>query len=141
MPTSAANAILSRRRIIGALGLTSAGALLAACGTTSQETASHPDPAPETEVPSDFAQLFAEFEPAEEPNGDLAQVVWPEFVTAAGPDVQRLYEFQVSNGDIMRYMPCFCGCGANSGHRSNRDCYVKAVHPDGSVTLDPMAPT
>jgi hypothetical protein len=41
----------------------------------------------------------------------------------------------------MRYMPCFCGCGQNAGHRNNRDCYVKAVNADGSVIVDSMAPT
>lgn len=140
MSTSASTG-LSRRWIVSALGLSAAGALLTACGGASQERASHPDAAPETDRPTDFAQRFAAFEPADEPNGDLSQVVWPAFVTDAGLEVRRLYEFQVLNGHIMRYMPCFCGCGASSGHRSNRDCYVQAVHADGSVTFDSMAPT
>ena len=41
----------------------------------------------------------------------------------------------------MRYIPCFCGCGLNDGHRSNRDCYVSRVNSDGSVVFDSMAPT
>jgi uncharacterized protein with PCYCGC motif len=90
---------------------------------------------------TDFSARFAGFEPALEPNGDLDKVVWPDFVLAAGPEVKRLYEFQIENGELMRYMPCFCGCGQNAGHRSNRDCYVRRVRPDGSVVLDPMAPT
>jgi hypothetical protein len=89
----------------------------------------------------DFASRFAQYEAAAEPNGDLAKVVWPGFVTEAGPDVKRLYEFQITHGELMRYMPCFCGCGQNAGHRSNRDCYVRQVKPDGSVVLDSMAPT
>lgn len=88
-----------------------------------------------------FAARFAGYEAASEPNGDLARVVWPRFVTDAGPEVQRLYEFQITNGDLMRYMPCFCGCGEEDGHRSNRDCYVERVNRDGSVVLDAMAPT
>jgi hypothetical protein len=55
--------------------------------------------------------------------------------------VRRLYEFQITHGELMRYMPCFCGCGQNAGHRSNRDCYVHRVNRDGSVILDDMAPT
>jgi len=49
-------------------------------------------------------------------------------------DVEQtgLYEFQVVNGDLMRWMPCFCGCHRSDGHRNNRDCYVEAVNPDGS---------
>lgn len=40
---------------------------------------------------------FAGLEAAEEPDGDLATVAWPAFVLAAGPEVQRLYEFQITN--------------------------------------------
>jgi len=89
----------------------------------------------------DVSARFAFFTAADEPNGNLDRVVWPAFVTQAGPDVRRLYEFQVLHGDLMRYMPCFCGCGKNDGHRNNRDCYVKQVNADGSVVFDQMAPT
>jgi hypothetical protein len=92
-------------------------------------------------VEADFSARFARYKPAPEPNGDLRKVVWPDFVLAAGPEVKRLYEFQVTHGELMRYMPCFCGCGQNAGHRSNRDCYVREVNPDGSVVFDSMAPT
>jgi Protein of unknown function with PCYCGC motif len=90
---------------------------------------------------ADFSARFAGYKPAPEPNGKLAKVVWPDFVTRAGPEVKRLYEFQITHGELMRYMPCFCGCGQFAHHRSNRDCYVKRVNSDGSVVLDPMAPT
>lgn len=92
-------------------------------------------------APSGFEARFAQYEPAPEPNGDLSKVVWPDYVLRAPPEVQRLYEFQVTHGELMRYMPCFCGCGRNAGHRSNRDCYVRRVNADGSVVFDPMAPT
>lgn len=88
-----------------------------------------------------FAARFAQYEAAPEPNGDLTKVVWPDYVTQAAPDVKRLYEFQITHGELMRYMPCFCGCGQNAGHRSNRDCYVREVKADGSVVFDSMAPT
>jgi hypothetical protein len=91
--------------------------------------------------PVDFSARFAGFPAADEPNGDLARVVWPDWIQRAGGDVKRLYEFQVVNGELMRYMPCFCGCGRTDGHRSNRDCYVREVRPDGSVVFDTMAPT
>ena len=88
-----------------------------------------------------FAPRFAAYEPATEPNGDLSKVVWPDYVLRAGPEVKRLYEFQVTHGELMRYMPCFCGCFDEDGHRSNRDCYVERVNRDGSVVFDSMAPT
>jgi hypothetical protein len=89
----------------------------------------------------DLAARFAKYPVADEPNGDLAKVVWPSFVTDAPPEVKTLYEFQITHGDLMKYMPCYCGCGQRSGHKSNRDCYVQKVNSDGSVVLDSMAPT
>lgn len=68
-------------------------------------------------------------------------MVWPDFVLRAGAEIQRLYEFQVLNGELMRYMPCFCGCGQSAGHQNNRDCYVASVSAEGAVVFDPMAPT
>ena len=90
---------------------------------------------------TDVSARFAGFAVAEEPNGDLAKVVWPDFVTQAEPEVKALYAFQITHGELMRWMPCFCGCGQSAGHRNNRDCYVQAVNLDGSVALDAMAPT
>lgn len=91
--------------------------------------------------PAGFEERFAQYEPAPEPNGDLSKVVWPDYVLNAPPEVKELYEFQVTHGDLMRWMPCFCGCGQTAGHRSNRDCYIRRVNADGSVVFDPMAPT
>jgi hypothetical protein len=31
--------------------------------------------------------------PRREPNGDLAKVVWPDFVLQAPPEMKTLYEF------------------------------------------------
>ena len=109
---------------------------MAACGAGSKKRDATPRAANE-----DFSARFARYEVDVEPNGDLSKVVWPAFVLAAAPEVKRLYEFQVTHGELMRYMPCFCGCGQNAGHRNNRDCYVKKVNADGSVVFDSMAPT
>ncbi len=66
-----------------------------------------------------------------------AKNVWPEHFQRAPADVQEAYRYAVVNYDTLRWMPCFCGCGAN-GHVSNFDCYVREVRDDGSVLLDPM---
>ena len=115
------------------------GAALAA-GVVGGDDAPPREPARPRAGSEDFSARFARFKPAPEPNGDLRKVKWPDYVLDAGPEVKRLYEFQVTHGDLMRYFPCFCGC-KDGGHRSNRDCYVRAVKPDGSVILDSMAPT
>ena len=127
--------MLTRRRFL-AVGMAAAVAGVSSC---SSRDSSAPPGADKTV--EDFSGRFARFEAAAEPNGDLSRVVWPDFITDADPEVKRLYEFQITNGELMRYMPCFCGCGQNAGHRSNRDCYVQRVNTDGSVVLDSMAPT
>ncbi len=131
-------ATCTRRQVLKAIGVGVGAILLSACGGGGGARGSV---SPATSTPNtDFAARFNAFQAAPEPNGDLSRVVWPEFVTQAGPEVRRLYEFQVENGELMRYMPCFCGCGGD-GHRNNRDCYIKAVNDDGSVVFDSMAPT
>ena len=121
------------------LGVAAAGLLTAACSGSGARGGTNSDP--ERGASADFSARFAGFEAADEPNADPAKITWPAFVTRAGPEVQRLYEFQLVNGELMRYMPCFCGCHFEDGHRNNRDCYVEAVNPDGSAVLDSMAPT
>jgi hypothetical protein len=88
-----------------------------------------------------FEDRFAEYEAASEPNVDASTVEWPSFVTKARPEVRRLYAYALEHGDLLRYIPCYCGCGGFAGHRNNRDCYVRRVNADGSVVFDSMAPT
>jgi uncharacterized protein with PCYCGC motif len=123
----------------GALAAVAAGAIVVWLAVDGGGTATERSGG--TTAGSDFSARFAGYEPAAEPNGDLSKVTWPDYVEQAGPEVKRLYEFQIKHGELMRYMPCFCGCGMNAGHHNNRDCYVKRVNADGSVVLDPMAPT
>lgn len=131
----------TRRTVLAVVGI---GAALVALPRAGRLFGDNPRP-DSTLDPSvtgqDFSARFAAFLPADEPDGDLSKVAWPDFVLKAGPEVQHLYEFQVTNGALMRFMPCFCGCGAEAGHRNNRDCYIEAVNPDGSVVFDAMAPT
>ncbi len=56
------------------------------------------------------------------------------------PELAALYRFAVSRPEVLSYIPCTCGCGAN-GHLSNWNCYVRAVMADGTVVFDDMAPT
>jgi hypothetical protein len=133
--------VLSRRQfLVWGLGSTGIAIVAGACssGGDSESPQSTQSPA----SGDDFSARFAEFEVADEPNGDLAMVAWPDFLEGAeGTEVRELYDFQITHGEVTRYMPCFCGCGMSAGHRNNRDCYVAAVHADGSVEFDSMAPT
>ncbi len=55
----------------------------------------------------------------------------------APPNVREAYRFAINNLDVLRQIPCYCGCGDQ--HRSNADCYVKEVKTDGKVTFDFMS--
>ena len=110
--------------------------LAGSCSSSSSDNVRTTDATPE-----DLEARFSGFQAADEPNGNLADVDWPSFVTDADAEVKELYEFQITHGELMRYMPCFCGCGNDAKHRNNRDCYVSEVRADGSVVLDSMAPT
>jgi hypothetical protein len=61
----------------------------------------------------------------------------PAEVQQASVTVQEAYRFNVANPDIMKEIPCYCGCGA-VGHTSNYSCYVKS-DADGKVTFDQHA--
>lgn len=70
----------------------------------------------------------------------LAKGQLPEFADARFPEIHRLYGWAVAHGDELQYIPCFCGCG-RFGHKSNRDCYVKAFNADGTITFTSHAAT
>jgi hypothetical protein len=54
-------------------------------------------------------------------------------------DTGALYRFATTRGDVLRYVPCTCGC-TQVGHTSNRSCYVKA-ESDATVTHTSHAAT
>ena len=130
----------SRRALLVTGGLGGLTAVASACSRTNHPHEAAVPPSPTDSAP-DVSERFAAFQPSEEPNGDLSRVVWPAFILREPPEVRALYEFQILNGDLMRYMPCFCGCQWEDDHRNNRDCYIDRVNPDGSVVFDSMAPT
>jgi len=101
---------LSRRRVLQ-LGL---GTLLASCAPAR---------------PGDsLVQLYA----------NPAKDEWPAEFRELSADVQALYRYATVNEATLKWFPCYCGCVA-AGHRSNFDCYVREVLPDGRVRLDTMS--
>lgn len=47
--------------------------------------------------------------------------------------VQAAYRFAAQHPEVMRYVPCYCGC-ERSGHVDNEDCFVSARDANGQVT-------
>ena len=62
----------------------------------------------------------------------------PAEVRAAPSRVQEAYQFAAANPDIMKEIPCYCGCDA-SGHKSNYECYVAEVGTYGTITFEQHA--
>jgi predicted small secreted protein len=59
----------------------------------------------------------------------------PADVKSAPTTVKQAYQFAVANPDILKQIPCYCGCGA-MGHTSNYSCYVQSVDEKGAITFD-----
>lgn len=64
-------------------------------------------------------------------------LTFPVSVASASPELRALYEFAARRPDVLRYVPCFCGCGGV--HKSNYDCFIDEVRADGTVLIDDMS--
>jgi hypothetical protein len=49
--------------------------------------------------------------------------------------VQQSYQFAAANPDVLKGIPCYCGCG-HIGHTSNYSCYVQNTDANGKLTFD-----
>ncbi len=59
----------------------------------------------------------------------------PAEVQAAPAVVQQAYQFAAANPDVMKQIPCYCGCGS-IGHTSNYSCYVQGSDGQGNLVFD-----
>lgn len=62
----------------------------------------------------------------------------PDAVHSAAAVTQEAYQFAVANPEILKGIPCYCGCGG-MGHTSNYSCYVWNVSNAGAVVFDTHA--
>ncbi len=101
---------MSRRWMVVLLVVISASFVLSACGAGGQRS-----------------------------NTQLAPVsALPQAMQGAPERVRAAYQFAVANPDALANVPCYCGCGA-IGHKSNLECYVKELKPDGTPVFDDHA--
>ena len=47
--------------------------------------------------------------------------------------VRATYDFAAQHPEILAYVPCYCGCGAD-GHKHNESCFVARRDQKGNVT-------
>lgn len=73
--------------------------------------------------------------PAPRYRGPLPPIPFSPHAAAPSDVLQAVYEFAARRPDVMRYVPCFCGCERN-GHQDNEDCFVARRDPDGRPYWD-----
>ncbi|MZQ85489.1 hypothetical protein GQF01_25555 [Paenibacillus sp. 5J-6] len=62
--------------------------------------------------------------------------VLPTFLNGQAEQIRLVYEASGQATEILKWIPCYCGCGESAGHTSNMNCFVKEVNKDGSVVWD-----
>ncbi len=62
----------------------------------------------------------------------------PQDVKSAPAAVQQAYQFAAANPDVLKHIPCYCGCD-DLGHTSNYACYVSGADSNGNLTYDAHA--
>jgi hypothetical protein len=100
---------LTRKLLFGLLIGLIALASLSACSTQSRENDTHLNMMSMDQMPSE--------------------------VQSAPVSVQTAYQFAAANPDLMKDIPCYCGCG-DIGHESNYACYVSSDDGQGNITFD-----
>lgn len=81
--------------------------------------------------------------PVEQSFADTAwDPAWPPLPQSGPPArpiemVRAAYAYAVRRGDVLQYMPCYCGC-ERQGHGSNRDCFLKGKTAAGAPQWDAM---
>jgi hypothetical protein len=68
-------------------------------------------------------------------SSSVSMKAMPAEVEAAPRVVREAYAFAAQHPEVMKQLPCYCGCGA-IGHKSNYDCYISGVDDDGAITYD-----
>jgi predicted small lipoprotein YifL len=70
-------------------------------------------------------------------DGALPPLPVVQFASARpAPIIRAAYEFAARHPDVLRHIPCFCGCERN-GHGNNEDCFVAKRNADRSPEWSP----
>lgn len=120
---------MNRKRLLTQIGLfiiVLASTTLATACSSSQSNSGSAAGASAASMPGHSGHLMA------------AMTDLPEEVKAAPAVVQGAYSFAIANPDILKRLPCYCGCGG-MGHNSLYACYVSSVEPSGKINFDSHA--
>ena len=64
--------------------------------------------------------------------------ILPPDIRKAPAEVREAYRFAIANRDTLRYIPCYCSCGAQ-GHISNASCYFEDNSTPEKPVFDRMS--
>jgi hypothetical protein len=69
--------------------------------------------------------------------GELPPLPEVQFASARpAPITRAAYEFAARHPEVLRYVPCFCGCEKH-GHGNNEDCFIAKREADGRPVWSP----
>ncbi|GEL05761.1 PCYCGC domain-containing protein [Rummeliibacillus sp. G93] len=115
--------------------------LLAACGNSADKTAKEnqdSEKATQSEKTEHTAHQGGQHEL---PNGDLQEEtassdILPSFLDKQSEDLKLVYQAAGKATEVLKWMPCYCGCAESANHESNLNCFIKEVKKDGSIVWD-----
>lgn len=119
---------MTLRQLMTAAALCSAVTTASACSspqTSSTPANTVPAAAPQTPDRQNDPRFLADDLPLL-PTG-VVMAVRPVAV------VRATYEFAARHPEVMKFVPCFCGC-ERGGHQDNHDCFIAQRGPDNRVT-------
>lgn len=59
-----------------------------------------------------------------------SRIAYPSYVTSK---VRDGYEFAVAHPEVLKFLPCYCGCGLTQKHDSNLNCFITGVDSNGGM--------
>ncbi|RHW38894.1 hypothetical protein D1B31_12990 [Neobacillus notoginsengisoli] len=65
---------------------------------------------------------------------DQKHLALPDYVTNSPKKVEETYLLAAQYPEVLESVPCYCGCGAESGHENNLDCFVVDMDDNQAVT-------
>ncbi len=65
--------------------------------------------------------------------------VLPEFLNNHHENMQILYKEVTNHTELLKHIPCYCGCGDSVGHDHNYHCFIYDNNENGAVVWDDHA--
>jgi len=112
--------------------LVSACLVLGACGQQKEKVEEH-----EHEHEHENGEAHVDHQT----NGDIQEItasteVLPTFLDVQSDEMKLVYQAAAKAHDILKWMPCYCGCGDSAGHLNNFNCFVAEIRESGEVVWD-----